>query len=107
MDTDDEPSPVDLEELLSLPSEDASPEDVPQYEDFKQEYLSIKFAELLAAVPKDDPFMRTKSCKPCLPRVGSKYEITVKILQVATLHLTNFTQVSYSQCRPSQAKGWA
>lgn len=74
MDVDDDPSPVDLEQLLSLPSEDYSPEDVPQHEEFDQEFLSNKFTELLAAVPEDDPFMRPTSCKPCLPRLGSKYE---------------------------------
>lgn len=74
MDLDDDPSPVDLEQLLPLPSEDNSPDDISQYEGFNREFLSSKFTELLAAVPKDDPFMRPPSCKPCLPSLESKYE---------------------------------
>lgn len=74
MDIDDDPSPVDLEQLLSLPPEEDLAEDLPQYEEFNRDFLSSKFAGLLAAVPKDDPFMRTPSSKPCLPRLESKYE---------------------------------
>lgn len=73
MDLDDDPSPVDLEQLLPLPSEDDS-ENILQYEEVNREFLSSKFTELLAAVPKDDPCMRHTSCKPCLPRLESKYK---------------------------------
>lgn len=74
MDVDDDPSPVDLEQLLPLSSEDDLPKDVPQHDEFDQEFLSNKFTELLAAVPENDPLMRPMSCKPCFPRLGSKYQ---------------------------------
>ncbi|KAJ4393177.1 hypothetical protein N0V93_002384 [Gnomoniopsis smithogilvyi] len=80
METDEDPSPLNLEHLLSSPSEDDVSHDVPQYEEASQEWDPTKFVELLAAVPEDDPFMRPMQCKPCLPRLGGEEPFIVKAI---------------------------
>lgn len=74
MEVDDDASPLNLEQLLSLPSEDDDAQDVPQHEYVNQEWNATKFRELLAVVPKDDPFMRAIQYKPSLPRLGGKFK---------------------------------
>lgn len=75
MEVDDDPSPLNLEQLLSSPSEKDVLNDLPQSdEDVNQEWVATKFAELLAMVPEDDPFKKPMQYKPCLPRLGGKYK---------------------------------
>ncbi|KAJ4424918.1 hypothetical protein N0V82_000422 [Gnomoniopsis sp. IMI 355080] len=72
MELDDDPSPLNLEQLLSSPSEDDASQDIPRHEDVNEDCIPIKLVELLAAVPEDDPFMRKIQQKPCLPRLGGE-----------------------------------
>lgn len=74
MDVDQDPSPLDLEHLLSSPSEGDTSQDELQDEVTDPDSFRTRLETLLAAVPEDDPLMKTMHCKPCLPRLGGKYK---------------------------------
>lgn len=105
MDIDDEPSPAQLEQLLSAWTDEANHgrgdgycyhqgETTYQRLDTGEKctsetgHFSTELKHLLALVPGDDPLIQSTHRQPCLPRLEGEYLPTSHCCLLSTAHAT-------------------